>query len=701
VYKRQPLTISSFDNIHIPTFSTPTYSGTDFNNFALRLTNNYLNPSQIYKSGPSILFSTSGTSNSGAYNVDHGWMLVGENSTSPSGFSELRVRLRTNVASPQLTGLTGVNIDAGTGYNEALYIDGNGSANIHNLNVTVNPAGGLTLDVAQNAWAPAGDLIITNSSGGGGYIGFYGVSGYKFPKTIGVTGQVLAVPSSGNLLQWTSVAGGGGGGVTQFTGLTDAPGPYQVADANSVVAVNSSHTGLVYTKTLTGLTLNSSVLHGNADTATALASTITISGVNFNGSSNITLTTDNIQESGSPTNLYFTASRARNSVSVASNKALSYSSGTGIFDLNESVETSANSLVKRDSSGVAKLATLQVDTLSNYQNSSIAVNSSLTGNFNLNTTGTLTAACVTFTGLVTINSTGVLTLTPGVASYIDATSHRIVNVATPSASGDATPKGYVDSNISAVSTASLTQIPVSGDTGGVVNVAKGTTVTILGGSNISTTTNSNGVTVALKSTISNVSVSGALPVTGNITSTGGYVKGGNIQLTGNTVTQGVTGNNLELVPGLPSGGTSPSILVNNALIIGNSLSSNWNVTANTPGILGIASYENVAIPANASAVALDVSVNMSFISTANWIATPTDLAYATLANGVQGQYKTIFMVSRGTYGTNNLTQAPRYLVVSGNINGASRQYPVGQTDANGTVTFVFLNGYWWRVSEVK
>ena len=75
-------------------------------------------------------------------------------------------------------------------------------------------------------------------------------------------------------------------------------------------------------------------LTGNADTATALETARNISGVSFDGSQNITLVTDNVQESGTPTNIYFTDARARAAVSVTDSGgdgSLAYDSGTGVI----------------------------------------------------------------------------------------------------------------------------------------------------------------------------------------------------------------------------------------------------------------------------------------------------------------------------------------------------------------------------------
>ena len=75
-------------------------------------------------------------------------------------------------------------------------------------------------------------------------------------------------------------------------------------------------------------------LTGNADTASTLQTARNISGVSFDGGSDIDLVTDNVQESGTPTNLYFTNTRARSAISVTDSGgdgALGYDSGTGVI----------------------------------------------------------------------------------------------------------------------------------------------------------------------------------------------------------------------------------------------------------------------------------------------------------------------------------------------------------------------------------
>jgi len=70
---------------------------------------------------------------------------------------------------------------------------------------------------------------------------------------------------------------------------------------------------------------------GNASTATTLQTARTINGASFNGSANITFTTDATAEGS--TNLYFTNARARSAISIATNGNITYNSTNGQFSL--------------------------------------------------------------------------------------------------------------------------------------------------------------------------------------------------------------------------------------------------------------------------------------------------------------------------------------------------------------------------------
>lgn len=82
------------------------------------------------------------------------------------------------------------------------------------------------------------------------------------------------------------------------------------------------------------ITAITGALTGNASTATALETSRTISGVSFDGTADITLVTDNVQESATPTNIYFTDARARAAVSATDaggDGSFAYNSTSGVF----------------------------------------------------------------------------------------------------------------------------------------------------------------------------------------------------------------------------------------------------------------------------------------------------------------------------------------------------------------------------------
>jgi len=108
---------------------------------------------------------------------------------------------------------------------------------------------------------------------------------------------------------------------------------YPSADSSYDLGSNLIRWQTVYADAA-NITSITGALTGNADTASNLETARNISGVSFDGGSDITLVTDNVQESGTPTNLYFTDTRARSAVSVTDSGgdgSLGYDSGTGVI----------------------------------------------------------------------------------------------------------------------------------------------------------------------------------------------------------------------------------------------------------------------------------------------------------------------------------------------------------------------------------
>lgn len=538
------------------------------------------------------------------------------------------------------------------------------------------------------------------------YINFYGayaqpagkgpaLGGYSFPKTIGAPGQVLAVRTPdginpNNLLEWVtpSGGGGGGGGATTFLNLTDTPISYAVGDAGKIVVVKSNLSGLEFTNTITA-TLNGNVtgnVTGNASTATALQTTRSINGKNFNGTQNVTLTTADISEVN---NLYYTDDRARGAISVTPGTSLSYTAG--VLNINESTTSTVDSLVKRTSTGGIEVTSLKVTTIEkNTADTAITISNRLetasviSSTNDITTTGIVSAGFINLTGTgnQTIASSDKIILSP--ATSIDVSAKRITNLplTVPTDNSDATSKKYVDDQTSSVYTASLQSFPIAGDSGGSLTVVKGSTVTISGSTNINTSTTVNGVQISLKTTISGVSVSGNLPVSGTLTAN--VAKAGNINITNNEIQQTVTGNNINLVPG-SSGGS--------VVITG----GDFKLTTNSR--LFVTGSNIVEVAANSLEVEIPVTTPVTFVRTLNWVDDNAALAYGFMLDGTQGQYKTIIMLDRGNYG-NALDTRPRHLVLRGKINGASRTVNIAASDPNGSSTFIFLDGFWWRTANV-
>ncbi len=550
------------------------------------------------------------------------------------------------------------------------------------------------------------DLIIDNKKSNK-YINFYGdydqtlidgtdspegtaIGGYSFPKGIGTPGQVLAVRSPdginpNNLLEWiTPGAGGGGVTPTTFLNLTDTPSTYLPSDSEKVLIVNSSASGITFANTLT-VNVNGN-LSGNATTAGRLLNSTTINGFTFDGTQTIDLDSDDIDEG--TTNQYFTETRVKNTLSVVANKTLTYNSTTGEFDISESVSNVADTLIKRDSNGDVYLSKIFVTELAkNSADTQITIASQLSttspilSTNSITTTGTVSAGFISLTGTgnQVLTSTAEIVLNP--TTNVNVSNRPIINLAAPTSNNDAATKLYVDTEVLDVRTDSLQNYQVAGDTGGTLTLNKTDTLNVTGSSNISTNTTANGITVTLKSTISGVSVSGNLPVSQQVTAQ--TLKGGNVTISGNAVTQSVSGSDLNLIPGTNGG----SVVV-----------SNGDLELVSSRLI-IQGFDVLEFPANSLSQNISLSTATTFIRTFNWTDANSNLAFADLPNGNIGQIKTIIMQDRGVYG-DALDTRPRYLVVSGNINGASRQVNIAAQDANGSSTFIFLNNYWWRIANV-
>lgn len=510
--------------------------------------------------------------------------------------------------------------------------------------------------------------------------------GYSFPRTIGEPGQVLSVGSPGsNLLVWNDPGtGGGGGGATFFINLDDVPNSYVPSDAGKLLRVKSTYDGVEFASSISATVTGS--LIGNASTATALQTTRTINGKDFNGTQNVTLTTSDVAEG---TNEYYTDAKVRNAVSVTASKSLTYTASTGVFDIAEDTANTASTLVKRDGSGNVTLGTVKVSTLQkNTADTYITISSpvdltaAITSDSNITTSTTVSAGFLTLTGTgdQTLASTAKIILNP--TTSVDVSNKKIINLADPSSDQEAATKKYVDDTTSAVYDDSIQTLSVQADSGDPVEVTKADTLTVTGSTNIITSRTSTGIQVSLKSSISGVTVSGNWQATGNIVSTTGYVRGGTITISGSEVTQITSGNPLNLIPG-----TGSNVVV-----------SGGDLKLQNAKLL-ITGFDNISIASLIEPEVISLTTFTTFVTTDDWNDEDGGLAYATIGPGQPGQIKTIIMKSRGTYG-NTLDTRPRYLVLSGNINGTARNINIAASDPNGSSTFMYLDGSWWRTANV-
>ena len=279
------------------------------------------------------------------------------------------------------------------------------------------------------------------------------------------------------------------------------------------------------------LALTTDSITGNAATATALQNARTISGVSFDGTSNITLDTSHISENG---NLYHTTERVQDIIGAA---IATNGSHTGLSAAYDDANDGAIDL-SIDTGGVTN---------------TMLANSSITFTDGTNSTAKALGETVTFAageGIDVTESSGTITIAgedatssnKGIASFTSdfSVSSGAVSLADSGVSansyGSATaiPVITVDAKgrLTSVSTASISTSFTISDGSTTQNIAGGDTFTIAGTNNevdvaVSATDT---LTIGLPNdvTISNdLTVSGDLIVTGNTTQTGSVLTDNN------------------------------------------------------------------------------------------------------------------------------------------------------------------------------
>ena len=305
-------------------------------------------------------------------------------------------------------------------------------------NVTGN-ADTATTATTAGKWTTARTITLGGDLSGS--VSIDGSSNVTLTATVSGNATSLGVDTTGNYV--ASITNGsyitGANGGSEGAVLTLAVDATSANTASKVVARDASgnFSAGTITAALTGnvtgnITGSSGSTTGNAATATTLQTARTISGVSFNGSANITLSTSGITESG---NLYYTDARARSAVSAGT--GISYDSSTGVI---------ANTITQY-TNAMARSA-VSAGTGISYNSSTGVITNTIT-----QYTDTMTRAAVSFaSGSGAYNSTtGVFTiptntnqLTNGAGFITGITGNNVITALGYTPYSASNPSGYTN-----------------------------------------------------------------------------------------------------------------------------------------------------------------------------------------------------------------------------------------------------------------
>ena len=331
-------------------------------------------------------------------------------------------------------------------------------------------AGTITANLTGNA-STATKLATARTINGVSFDGSSNITVHTAGTGIGISGTTVT-----NLL---ATSGGAIGGNIAVTGDVTATG--------DIVSISGNFVGDVI---------------GNASTATTLQTTRTISGISFNGSTNITLTTTGITEG---TNLYYTDARARAAHSFISGSG-AYNSSTGVI----TIPTNTNQLTN-GAGFITGITGNNVITALGYTPYSASNPSGYTNNTGTITSITggsyLTGGTITSSGTLAVDATSANTASKIVAR--DASGNFSAGTITANTSGTHT--GAVSGNAT-TATALQTSRNINGVSfNGSADITVHTAGTGIGIS---------GTTVTNLLATSGGAIGGAIAVTGSITATG-------------------------------------------------------------------------------------------------------------------------------------------------------------------------------------
>ena len=417
-----------------------------------------------------------------------------------------------------------------------------------------------------------------------------------------------AITSLGNLTGLTTVTASIGGGSTN--GVQISQGAIKIKNGGTQSYIDfycesnnahyarlqaPAHSGFSGNPTLTlpsttgTIALTSSNITGNSATATALQNARTISGVSFNGTSNITLDTDNIGEGTN--NKYFTTERVDDQVNTlltaGSNITLTYDDAAGTLtiagqDGDITSVVAGDGLTGGGNTGNVTLAVAVDDSSIELNSDAIRVKSSgitntmlagsIANNKLLNSSVTVNSNTVVLGASITLDtddigegttnlyhtSARVNTLIDSkvTKTFVDNLAVVAATLATPRAialSGDVVGTANFDGSapISIATTIQANSVGLGTDTtGNYVSTIAGTSNEIeVSGSGSETAA----VTISLPDNVTvpnNLTVSGNLTVTGTTTQTGTVITDSNFQgfadnNTGNSTDFGFYGKYVE------------------------------------------------------------------------------------------------------------------------------------------------------------
>jgi len=595
---------------------------------------------------------------------------------------------------------------------------------------------------------------LTLDANGTGTVDFY--NAYQFPRTIGNAGEVLVVPVSGTELAW-GAGGGGGGGSSTFVGLSDTPASYagSAADAGKFVRVASSGTALEFV-TLDGdftgsvfgddSTLlvdgNNNKIVGNIETASLRTSETKITlgssaGATTQGANTVAIG----NEAGKTTQgAYGIALGYQAGKTTQGDSAVAVGDEAG--ELVQGIQAVAigrkagNNSQSADAvavgyaagqlyQGIEAIALGKTAGYDNQGDNAVAVGygaGSFTQGDNAIALGINSGYTGQGTDAIAIGNQAGYSNQAANSIVLNATSNIVNNtqasslVITPIRSAVGTTilmynssTGEITHTTSPVLTGDLTGSVFGDDStllvDGVANkvlLTNNTTDNLPEGSSNLYFTNTK---VDARVTQSFVN---ALGITA--TSTVGTVDG---DLTGSVFAD----DSSLIVDGVNNAITTTKADVGSLHIEGTQIAgpSNSNLTITSQGTghihldgdvridgtLSSVSNQALTIAGTASPQTIETSSQFSFVTTADWTAVGADLAYGNLGAGsVDGQTKTIKVVSRGQFSVNGgATFTDRHLQVNLTINGSVGTLNISQNSEYGSVTLVWYNSSWWIVSQ--